>query len=152
MFLTKGKNKKKEGKKMDYVRYSKDPSGMGKDSTNICYMFVEESDEDSVRHYGQYRFVTNEADAVDSETLESEIEKLFKKNPDILEEYQATAEELAADASPDDIVDSAGLWDNPDLVQMIWDEILEPGGVFKVKTPNGMLVFDPALIKADNNF
>lgn len=131
----------------EYVRYSQDPSGQAKDSKAGYQMFVEKGDEDSAKHYGKYQLITDGEGAINSETLEIDIAEAFKNNPEILQEYQTTAEELAADASPEDIIDSAGLWDNPDLVQVIWEEVLKPKGIFKVKTPNGMIVFDPSLIK-----
>ena len=105
------------------------------------------NNRERIQHYGKYEFFVDGKNAVDSTTLIPKIERILKKYPDILEEYQATAKQLANEASPGDIVDSAGIWDNLDLTQLIWDEILEPKNIMKVKTPNGIVIFDNNLIK-----
>ena len=58
-----------------------------------------------------------------------------------------SGEDIATLANPADIVESAGLWDDWDLVQWIWDLVLEPRGIVAVETEDGCLVFDEALIQ-----
>lgn len=92
--------------------------------------------------YGPNLFVSEVRDAVNSADLVKPIAKALEKHPEIIDEYATTAQELAEGASPIDIVNSAELWDAADIVQVIWDEILEPRNITKVKTPDGLIVFD----------
>jgi hypothetical protein len=64
--------------------------------------------------------------------------------PHLTERFQASAKRLAGDAVPSDIVNHAGLWDSPDLVEEIWSRVMEPNGWSAVRTPNGLVTFDPA--------
>jgi len=132
----------------EYVRYANDPSGRAVDSKAGYQMFVERSGEDSVRSYGEHRVITDSKNAVSSYDIEADVAEMFKKHPDILQEYQATAEALASEVSPERIAtNDAGIWDQPTLAHLIWEEVLEPKGITKVQTPDGMIVFDPSQIK-----
>src|SRR5690606_22061662 len=64
------------------------------------------------------------------------------------EEYwkEIEGEEIYEQFNPKDIVDSAEAWDS-DLVQWIWDRILEPRDIMAVTTRDGAVVFDDKLIK-----
>ena len=55
--------------------------------------------------------------------------------------------EIAMLANPNKIVETAGLWDDWDLVHWIWEHVLEPKGIFAIETNDGAIVFDEQLIK-----
>jgi len=133
----------------DYVRYSPSETGVTPDSKAPYQMFVEKDKEHLVSEtYGEHRFTTTKSDAVDSYDIEGDVIDALERHPDILEEYQTDAESLAQELHPENIAGmDAGLWDNQDLVGIIWEEVLEPKGITKIRTPDGMLVFDPAQIK-----
>ena len=88
--------------------------------------------------YGPYRFVATDKNAIDVSDIADEIQTLAR-------DY--FGHELSDDElSPPDIVDSAGMWDNMDFVQEVWDNILEriydeTGEIPAVKTADGLLVF-----------
>jgi len=103
-------------------------------------------DREAIASYGEYEFWADDENATDSADLEEEIASMLEEHTNILDEYGSSAEELASDASPDDIVNSAGIWDNADLTQLIFDEILAPKNITKVKTPDGMMVFDTTFV------
>src|SRR5690606_18474481 len=51
------------------------------------------------------------------------------------------------DLNPPDIVESAGFWDDPQLVRRFWSENedrISREGLFAFKTPDGAVIFDPA--------
>ena len=105
------------------------------------YMFVDmfgHTQDPLGDTYGPYRFVATDKNAIDVS--------------DIADEIQALAQDYFGyelsdnDISPPDIVDSAGMWDNMDFVQEVWDNILEriydeTGEIPAVKTADGLLVF-----------
>ena len=105
------------------------------------YMFVDmfgRTQDPLGDTYGPYRFVATDKNAIDVS--------------DIADEIQALAQDYFGyelsddDISPPDIVDSAGMWDNMDFVQEVWDNILEriydeTGEIPAVKTADGLLVF-----------
>jgi hypothetical protein len=95
-----------------------------------------------VEGYGEYKLITNAKRSVDSEDLEGDAEKALKNRRDLLDEYQATAEDLAKEISPEDIVDAAGVWDAPEVAQAIVEDVVEPKNIAKIRTPDGMVVFD----------
>lgn len=74
------------------------------------------------------------------------IARALLKDRDVLSSYGVDPRALAREANPDRIVDTAGLWDNPELVQLVWDHYLEPNGINSVRTSDGAIVFDRSLI------
>lgn len=109
-------------------------------------MFVQSSDpfgkaDDLSRLYGPSKWVATGAGAVDVKDIQKDIIKAIRSRG-ISKEYGTTAAAIARDASPEDIVNSAGVWDNPELVQVIWDDVLEPRGISSVRTPDGLILFD----------
>lgn len=53
-----------------------------------------------------------------------------------------SAEEIADEFNPDQIVDSAGAWDDGDLVEWFWDRIGYPHDLKGVKTHDGAIAFE----------
>lgn len=105
------------------------------------YMFVDmfgHTQDPLGDTYGPYRFVATDKNAIDVSDIANEIQTLAR-------DY--FGHELSDDElSPPDIVDSAGMWDNMDFVQEVWDNILEriydeTGEIPAVKTADGLLVF-----------
>lgn len=105
------------------------------------YMFVDtfgRTQDPLGDTYGPYRFVATDKNAIDVSDIADEIQTLAR-------DY--FGHELSDDElSPPDIVDSAGMWDNMDFVQEVWDNILEriydeTGVIPAVKTADGLLVF-----------
>lgn len=105
------------------------------------YMFVDtfgRTQDPLGDTYGPYRFVATDKNAIDVSDIADEIQTLAR-------DY--FGHELSDDElSPPDIVDSAGMWDNMDFVQEVWDNILEriydeTGEIPAVKTADGLLVF-----------
>lgn len=115
-------------------------------------------DEAKVSSYGKNLFTFD--DAVDGvvdaggKTFRRDLYRALKSDPDMFESstgLPATRDNIKRvvdEANPDDIVNSAGLWDNPDLVQKVWDEILDKRNAVAIKTKDGAVVFDPAFVKA----
>lgn len=100
-----------------------------------------ESGLDSLRHYGESGWVSRDSDAVDVSDIQKDIVRAIRRRG-LQEEYQSTAAALAREAAPEDIVSSAGIWDSPDIVQAIYDDIIEPRGIGAVRTPDGLIRFD----------
>jgi len=105
------------------------------------------SDWGDVAGYGPYMFVANDNGAVDASDLRQDIVDALTDAPEMAD-LAGTPEDVATEAVPERIVDSAGMWDNPDLVMRVWDKVLEPREISKVRTPDGLIVFDPSQIKS----
>ena len=58
--------------------------------------------------------------------------------------FRDLVRDLVGDAAPRDIVNSAGLWDAPDLVNSVYRHGLDPSMLSAVRTPDGLISFDPA--------
>lgn len=136
----------------DDFRYVRRTSG-GNPDTGVGYMMFLDSggniDEaaDSLTSYGKNIWRGNPVNPVRAEEIQDDVVKSLKNRPDLLNEYGATAEQLAAEMSPSDIVNSAGFWDAPNLVEAVWQDVLEPRGISSVITPDGMILFDPSGVK-----
>lgn len=106
-------------------------------SVNTHYMFVE-SDGSELSVYGENKYVANKENAIDLNEDASEIERLA-------EEFygeQIAREEI----TPPDIVMSAGVWDDLDFVEYVWDNYLEEiyyetDSIPAVIAGNGLIVF-----------
>jgi hypothetical protein len=126
----------------------------GPDNGTGHMMFAR--DHDSVRHYGPNLHTFNDAsaatqgrivDAADP-AFQRKVAKALRLDPGIAAEYgRGAAAKLAKETNPTDIVNSAGLWDNLDLTQKVWDKILEPAGIHAVRTADGAIVFNPELVR-----
>ena len=99
-----------------------------------------------IDHYGAEKWTVSPEGAVDANDLLDDIAEAFQRRGlDV--EYGVSARELAESVNPSDIVDSAGIWDDQNLVSVIWDDVLEPRGIAKVKTDDGLILFDPSQAK-----
>jgi hypothetical protein len=79
-----------------------------------------------------------------SARFQAMVRKSLRDAPELVDSFQSTPKALAADTAPPDVVNGAGAWDSPELVQHIWENVLEPNGWTLVKTPDGVVSFDPA--------
>ncbi len=117
-----------------YHRYTR-----GSPSGDIPWMMFAIDKESVENAYGNKHYVASDRDAID-------IEDLIPDIAEALEEYGSTefirdnAEAIADELNPDEIVTSAGSWDDADVVQDVWDRVLKDRGILKVKTTNGLIV------------
>jgi len=136
----------KEGK--IFYRHSHNQGG----SNDVPWqMFADK--EDNIMGYGKHRFTaTNtKGNIISAQDLIPDIKKFIDTRPDIIDDLQATSEQISKEANPKNIVDTAELWDNQDLVQEIYDNVLEPKGIDAVETNDGLIVFNPKLIKKERD-
>lgn len=102
-----------------------------------------EAAEDLSRTYGGARWVARDDSAVDIKDIKKDIIRSIRSRGRN-SEYGSTAAALTRTADPEDIINSAGFWDNRDLVSDVWEDVLEPKGIRSVKTQDGLIVFDDA--------
>jgi len=113
-------------------------------------------DGDSVKHYGDFHYTVDTARLgdklvyADSNEFTNALRSALDEYGDDygLNSYQQdgqTREELIEalvdEANPDDIVNSAGIWDS-DLVELVWNKVMEPNGWTVVKTDDGGIAFE----------
>lgn len=129
----------------EYARASQsDKSPINK---GVGYAMFKKSDdpiseaEDLSRSYGSGKWVASGKGSVDVKDIQKDIIKTMRSRG-ITSEYGATGASIARTANPDDIVDSAGLWDNPDFVSAVWEDVIEPKGIRSIRTNDGLIVFD----------
>ena len=122
-------------------------------------MFAE--DEHSVEHYGNNHWILPEGNNekriyAGSSEFKNVLNGWLNDNKPLLEsEFGRSDDEfidsLIEEANPDDIVDSAGFWDNEKLVRYFSEEVLSPNGWEIVETRDGAISFNDDLsINADS--
>ena len=157
----KGKNEK--------TRYSLDENGNWNDDEDLSYRFTrkprpigaygyaEFADNTDLNYgYGKYAYnVPREKLSTISE-LYNEMKKALDNSvaDGSIYDYEPNFDEIGEDEflkefDPEDIVISAGAWDNPDWVQWFFDKVAEPGDIAGVKTQEGAIVFDENIIRPD---
>jgi len=133
------------------TRYYRRTSSSSPLSKNIGHMMFVDS-EDEINGYGKNLFYID-VDMKDSHVISAKklipkfIKVMNEDYEDVLNEYRVDAKSLSKELNPDRIVTSAEIWDNLDLVEIIWNEILEPNNILVVVTNDGCLVFDEDLVK-----
>lgn len=132
-----------------YHRFTK-----GDADTGIGYMMFADDITRVEGVYGENYYTFDPADlpaaslvSASSDKLRKAVAAALRDRPDITDDYRTTAEELAEQLDPSDIVDGAGIWDAPDIVEIIYNEVLEPNGWDAVLTSNGAIVFDRDVVK-----
>lgn len=113
-------------------------------------MFVAD-DPDLVEGYGKNLWHLNSDDVPAKSVIDTQSPEFRKgayKALRLDDVDRDTARALVNEAAPEDIVNSAGMWDDPQSVQAVWDKYLEKKEALGVKTPNGFILFDPSYAKA----
>lgn len=146
-----------EGREYSY-RYTNSDSPM---SDWGHAMFVDSPDASII--YGRenpYRYKVDQAKLTDIGDLREEIIEKLKEQyedgvlPNDIQQamdWGASAEEIADEFDPSDIVISAQGWDNGDFMMWFYDNIAEPNGIYGIKTSDGAIVFDEDMIEREEN-
>ncbi len=120
----------------------------------LGYAMFAEDEGSVINGYGRNHYTFNIAVVPKNEIVyagSAKLKELFlsaiSKREDILDKLQTTPEALSTEINPPDITNSAGLWDNLELVSLMYDEVLEPNGWKVVETDDGSLVFDMSLVE-----
>lgn len=133
-----------------YVRRSQDLSSPFNNGVPYAmFLQAEKGARDSLdilSAYGPGKWITTDKNAVDIKDIQKDILKEIKRQG-INSEYGTTAASLAREANPQNIVDSAGLWDNPNIIFSIYDKVFGDKGISAVKTRNGLIKFDTNGVK-----
>lgn len=118
-------------------------------------------DRDSVQGYGKNLHTFNDAspaatgkivDASDAK-FQKEVAAAMRRDYDVVEQYgRKNIAKLASETNPDNIVNSAGVWDDTNLTRLIWEQVLDPSGIQVVRTADGAVVFDPALVRTRGTY
>lgn len=101
---------------------------------------------DALSNYGPGMWGATDKAAVPIKTIQADIVRAIR-NSGSHADYQTTAANLARDANPKNIVDSAGLWDNPELSNLVYEKVISPNGIRAIKTNDGLIVFDGKIAK-----
>ena len=132
-----------------YVRRSQSVS----DPMNeVGYAMFKEADTglreglDRLKNYGPGMWAATDVGATPVKDIQKNLIKELRAQG-IAKEYGTSAASLAREANPSDIVSSAGLWDNPDVVSAIYRNVIERPGIRAIKTDDGLIVFDRDKIK-----
>jgi hypothetical protein len=131
-----------------YYRNTRGPSP----DNGVGYMMFADSPE-RISSYGKNRWRFDDAnlparDLLDATTKsgQREIARALLKDRQLLREYGAHPKQLASEANPRNIVDSAGLWDNPQIVESLWKNLLDEKGYRAIRTNDGAVVLDKSLV------
>jgi len=133
-----------------FVRRSKSfDSPFNRDAEHIA-MFAETKNPretlGQLRSYGPAAWISRGDDAVDVRDIQPDIVRALR-NSRRHEDYNTTAATLARLANPENIVDSAGMWDDPQLVREVYENVIQPREITSVRTNDGLLVFDPVNVR-----
>lgn len=127
----------REAAERNGFRYRRQTSRKYAPQNDVQYQMFAEGLDRELENYGEYAYYATDADA-------TRIEDILPKLRELSEEFYGEAvsdEEL----NPPDIVDTAGVWDDPDFVQYMWDNYFEDefyrtDKVPAVVTEDGLLV------------
>lgn len=127
----------REAAERNGFRYRRQTSRKYAPQNDVQYQMFAEGLDRELGNYGEYAYFATDADA-------TRIEDILPKLRELSEEFYGEAvsdEEL----NPPDIVDTAGVWDDPDFVQYMWDNYFEDefyrtDKVPAVVTEDGMIV------------
>lgn len=133
---------------MEYYRFTRKNTPM---SDWGHAMFA--ADRDAVAQcYGAREFLYSGDGAVDIADLKDTIVSMWEEDAELGVLPDGCGGIGAEDAyrcfAPEDIVMSAGAWDDGDALTWFFDRIAAPLGIAAVKTYDGAIVFDPDLIVA----
>lgn len=119
--------------------------------TGIGYMMFADSPERVSRSYGRSHWTatTDKANSAHIDDIMPDIKKHIEQSG-LHDEYMTTPEALAEEFAPSDIVNSAGAWDNPELVQSIYENVLYRKGIDAVVLPDGAIFFDKSHVVRNN--
>jgi hypothetical protein len=109
-------------------------------------MFVK---DEELTNYGTKQYgIKDGTPIVDVRDLAGKIEQAAEKYG--LPEGYDTAADVSDQANPDDIVNTAKLWDDPAGLQWLAENVIEPNGIRAVETKNGLIAFYPEDIERTN--
>ncbi len=135
---------------MDYIRHT-DKLSINRD--NNISLWVEADKADSVNHYGPVRWqISVEPGQVLRTPLgdyrvvaAAEIQKLATESDRLRELCEMDHYDFAgiiAELDPTDIVNWAEVWDNTEIVQCLWDHVMDPHDIGGVITDDGLILMD----------
>ena len=127
----------------EYIRRTHRPNPM---SDWGHAMFTLAENEYRITSYGKFRWtIKPDVELVDVDDLDEAIEEAFERYGGPHEFYEC-AWDVQNCADPEDIVNSAGLWDDPDGFSWMWEYVLEDMNVMAIRTRDGAIVFDRRLV------
>ncbi len=114
-------------------------------------MFAE--DRDSVCDcYGENEYLYDGSNSTNIEDLKDAIISTWKEDAEMgllpIGYDDVSAEDIYDCFNPDDIVASAGAWDDGDVLTWFWERVGERMDISAIITNDGAIVFDRDLIKA----
>ena len=127
-----------------YVRRTPIPSSPF--NVDVPYAMFLEADKgarhglDLLSKYGESKWIATDKGATNVSELQKNILKEIRRQG-IHNEYGTTAAQLAREANPANILDSAGIWDNPSIISAIYDGVFGKKEINSVKTNNGLIKF-----------
>jgi hypothetical protein len=136
---------------VDDWRYVRRTRGKNPDTGAGYMMFLDSKGDldtavDGLSIYGKNAWVGKPVNPVLADDIADDVFVAMQKRG-MLDEYQFDRESLGSAIAPRDIVTSAEFWDDPKLVEMAWEDVLDPKGHRSVITPDGMILFDPSGVK-----
>ena len=125
-----------------YIRYSERADTPS--NSAAYYMFAMMTDRDDISpSFGDYAWTVTSDQAVD-------VEDIIDDCAQALVEYAGydvdEAKMIAAELNPHDIIDCAEAWDDWDIVEIIYQHIIEPRGITAIVTYDGLLCFDADVV------
>lgn len=113
-------------------------------------MFLRGNADDAETYlsgYGKNTWSGSPGNSINADDIASDVFESLKNRellyPSGANGEMPTLDDIALSLNSNDIVNSAGAWDNPDWVRAIYEDVLEPRGIESVITNNGMISFAP---------
>lgn len=141
-------------------KYHRFTVGKNPDNGVGYMMFAADYEKVSGGTYGKNHHTfdpsdVNEVEVIDSQSDEfkTAVKSALDEHADHLDDFDvgSDTEQLIADLSPDDIVDTAKLWDDPAFVGFIYENVMQPNDWSVVTTPDGAIVFNAEAVKSHGN-
>ena len=131
----------------NYIRYTRRKQSVRNNDADY-YMFAENDGygrDDLQSGYGQYGYYASDAGSIDVSDIIDDLREAWRGFAEA-NGYESSIDD--GELNPDDIVMSAGAWDNRDFVAWLFEHGIIDYDTVSVKTYDGLIVFDSSLVKS----
>ena len=143
-----GGKKKKTAKEEIVYRFTREK---GSPLSSVSYSMWGKDPEELEDVYGPYGWEADVSDLPHISDFYDDMIKAFREDeesgmlPPGIEHY--TENTLTEETDPEDIVNAAEAWDDPDFVEWFWDKIGEQNDLDGIKLTDGAILFDQSRAK-----
>lgn len=121
---------------------------------DVGHMMFSDRGPEAVEHFGKHMYQVDIGE-IPQESIVNAGDNKFKRRAmrallegqNRLNYARSDFPEFVRGFNPDDIIDNAGSWDNPDIAEVLYDNYLGKEGIEAIKTKDGLILLNPEYAK-----